>query len=104
MNATQDRSVATTAKYLIKRLHRAHPGYRCSCGQCKHLIRITAMRAAIPEAQLLAALPPVRKPKRDPHPRDHRGLTAQVGTAMTVARDGHRYDGADALLSLVTPR
>lgn len=89
------------ARKLAGRLHRSAKGYRCRCGQCRHIILVSAARAGIEPRQLVAALPPERKPGREEPRFRRRSMSAAVASTMTVLQDGQRFCGPAAVLRIV---
>ena len=98
----QSRFVEAVALHLATRLHQTGTTYRCTCGQYRHQIRVSARRSGIPEERLLAALPPIKPPEPEPKRRRRgRGMSVQVAGAMRVTRGRRRYEGPEAILEVV---
>ena len=93
------RYVEAVARNLATRLHTSKRGFRCRCGQCRHVIMQSALRSGIAPQRLVKALPP--EPKPDRQERRRRPMTAQVASSMKVIRDGHMHEGPTALLVLL---
>lgn len=97
-NSVSARYVTAVAQHLSTRLHTAQSGFRCRCGQCRHLIAVTATQTGIPVSRLQGALDPEREPVKDGRrAARRRPLTTQVVESMTVIRGGRTHQGIDAV-------
>lgn len=99
--ANNSRYLEAVALHLATRLHRSSTGYRCRCGQCRHIILTSARRAGLDPRRLVAALPPERPVKREERRPRRSVMTTQVSSSMTVLRGRHQYQGPEAVLALL---
>lgn len=95
---------AVARNLMETRLHRARPGWRCRCGRCRHLILLASLRSGIGSKQLVRAMPPEPEPEKEHRRPRRRALSAPVGTAITVLRDGRLERGTEALLTIAADR
>lgn len=103
-NSTAVPPLAWVVRQLAPRLHPAGSGAICTCGPCRHQIRVAAERTGHSEASLRQALGPVKEPEGAKKPKSARrrpGLTGQVGVSARLVVGGRRCDLVEAVDALV---
>lgn len=107
-NSTSRPPLAWVVSRLAPRLHPAGLGAACSCGPCRHQIRLAAEATGHDEAALRKAVGLVEELAVKPEPvRRRTGLTGQIGVSARLVVGGRRcnfVEAADALLKIAAGR
>ena len=83
------------------RLHKAVGDKRCGCGPCAHWVTVAAQRAGVRREDLVAALPPVARQRRQRRaaPRRWRVPICDSSSIRVRGRDVDEGEGLALLLA-----